>query len=120
FVGIVLFGACYAMRSRKHITFSLVYSKLKPKPAAFSRLAGDLIIMAIFIILLIPSLRYSLSLHLLKTTSLKINYTYIFLPFIYLVLSVIGYTIVEMIEDFKVLRGSLADSAAHMREEYTK
>jgi len=120
FVWTVLFGACYAMRSRKHIAFALIYCKLKPKPAALSRLAGNLIILVIFILLFIPSLRYSLSLHLLRTTTLKINYTCIFLPFIYLILSVIGYTIVEIIEDFKVLRGSLADSAAHTQEEYKK
>ena len=120
FVWTVLFGACYAMRSRKHAIFSLVYNKLKPRPAAWSRLAGNVIIVAAFLILIVPSLKYSFSLHHLKTAALGINYSYLFLPFVYLVLSVIGYTIVEIIEDFRVLRGSLADSADHVRKEYCK
>ncbi|PKL07318.1 MAG: C4-dicarboxylate ABC transporter permease [Spirochaetae bacterium HGW-Spirochaetae-9] len=120
FVWTVLLGACYAMRSRRHVIFTLIYNKLKPRPAAWSRLAGNVIIAAAFLILIVPSLKYSFSLHRLKTAALGINYSYLFLPFVYLVLSVIGYTIVEIIEDCKVLRGNLADSDDHVHREYCK
>lgn len=120
FVWTVLFGAAYTMRSHRHFTFTLIYNRLKPRPAAWSRLVGNSIILATFLILIVPSLKYSLSLHRLKTATLGINYSYLFLPFVYLILSVIGYTIVEVIEDSKVLRGNLDDSADHVHKEYCK
>jgi len=120
FVWTVLFGACYTLRAHRHVKFTMVYDKLKPRPAALSRLVGNLIIVITFLLLIVPSWKYAFFLHFQKTAVLRINYTYIFLPFVYLLFSVIGYTIVEIIEDYKVLRGSLADSVDHTQEEYVK
>lgn len=120
FVWTVLFGACYTMRARRHVKFTMVYDKLKPRPAALSRLSGNAIIVLTFLMLIIPSWKYAFFLYFQKTAVLRINYTYIFLPFVYLAISVIVYTIEEMIEDIKVLRGKLADSRDHMQEEFIK
>ena len=120
FVWTVLFGACYTMRARRHVKFTMVYDKLKPRPAALSRLAGNAIIVLTFLVLIVPSWKYAFFLHFQKTAVLRINYTYFFLPFVYLAISVIIYTIEEMIEDIKVLHGKLADSKDHMQEEFIK
>jgi len=117
FVWTVLFGACYTMRARRHVKFTMVYDKLKPRPAALSRLVGNLIIVAAFLMLIVPSWNYSFFLFFQKTAVLRINYTYIFIPFVYLTISVIGYSVAEILEDLKVLRGRLADSQDHRQEE---
>ena len=119
FVWTVLFGACYPMRARRHVKFTMVYDKLKPRPAALSRLVGNLIIVAAFLMLIVPSWNYSFFLFFQKTAVLRINYTYIFIPFVYLTISVIGYSLVDILEDLKVLRGGLADSRDHKQEEPT-
>ncbi len=119
FVWTVLFGACYTMRARRHVKFTMVYDKLKPRPAALSRLVGNFIIVIAFIMLIIPSWNYSIFLFFQKTAVLRINYTYIFIPFVYLAISVIGYSVVEILEDLRVLRGRLADSKDHRQEEPT-
>ena len=114
FVWTVLFGACYTMRVGRHVKFTMIYDMLKPKGAAFSRLLGDLIILVAFIVLIVPSWNYSFFLYFQKTPVFRINYTYVFIPFVYLILSVIGYTVKEILEDIRILRGKLADSPDHL------
>ena len=120
FVWTVLFGACYTMRARRHVKFTMVYDKLKPRPAALSRLVGNAIVALAFLMLIIPSWKYSFFLFFQKTAVLRINYTYIFIPFVYMAVSVIVYSIVEILEDIAVLRGTLTDSKDHMQEGLAK
>ncbi|MCX7028090.1 MAG: TRAP transporter small permease subunit [Spirochaetes bacterium] len=114
FVWTVLFGACYTMRAGRHVKFTMIYDKLGPKGAAISRFAGDLIIVVAFVILIVPSWKYSIFLYFQKTPVFRVNYTYVFIPFVYLILSVIGYSVKEMLEDIQILRGKLADSPDHL------
>ncbi len=120
FVWAVLFGACYTMRLRRHIKFTMIYEKLGPKGAAFSRLVGNMVIMIAFILLILPSWRYTLSLRYAVSSAMRISHVWVFLPFIYLILSVIGYAGARTIEDYQVLRGIIADSAEHRLREYTR
>jgi len=120
FVWTVLFGACYTMRAGRHVKFTMVYDLLKPRAAAMTRLIGDLIIVVTFAVLIIPSWKYSFFLHFQKTAVFRINYTYIFLPFVYFIVTIICYTIAEIVEDINVLRGKLADSKDHKQEDPTK
>ncbi|MFA6731733.1 MAG: TRAP transporter small permease, partial [Sphaerochaeta sp.] len=48
-----------------------------------------------------------------KTPVLRVSYTWIFLPFTYFLLSIIGYTIKPVIEDWKVITGKLDDAFDH-------
>lgn len=120
FVWTVLFGACYTMRVHRHVKFTMIYDKLSPRPAALTRLIGNAIIAIAFLMLIIPSWKYSFFLFFQKTAVLRINYTYIFIPFVYLAVSIIAYSIVEIREDIAVLRGKLADSVDHTQEDFTK
>lgn len=113
FVYTVIFGACYTMRAGRHVKFTMVYDLLKPRAAAWTRLAGDIIIVATFAALIVPSWKYAWFLHFQKTPVFRVNYSFIFVPFTYFVVTVIGYTIAEIIEDINVLRGALADSKDH-------
>ncbi len=113
FVYTVIFGACYTMRAGRHVKFTMIYDLLKPRGAAWTRLAGDIIIVATFAALIVPSWKYALFLHFQKTPVFRVNYTYIFVPFVYFILTVIGYTIAEIVEDIDVLRGKIADSKDH-------
>ena len=120
FVWTVVLGACFTMRQRTHIKFSLIYDKLKPRPAAVFRLLGNLIIVVVFLSLVLASWKFSLFMGYQKTAVFRIPLTYVYLPFVYFLCSISGYTITEIIEDIKVLRGIIPDSVEHKAGEEVK
>jgi TRAP-type C4-dicarboxylate transport system permease small subunit len=113
FIWSVIFGACYTMRCRSHIKFTLIYDSFPAKPAAACRLLGNLIVAGIFAVLIVPSWKYSMYLSFEKTAVFRIPFTFMFLSFVYFLCSIICYTIVEIIEDIKVLSGRISDSVDH-------
>jgi len=119
FVWTVIFGSCYTMRWRSHIKFTLIYDRLKPRPAAACRMLGNIIIAGTFLSLVYASLRYSFFVGFQKTPVFRIPFTYIFLPFVYFLCSISAYTVSEIVEDVKVLIGHIPDSVDHKAGEET-
>ncbi len=113
FVWTVVLGACYTMRVRGHVRFTMIYDRFGPKPAAVLRLLGNLIVFAAFALLIVPSYRYSFFLGFQKTAVFRVSFTFMFLTFVYFLASVACYTAVEIIEDLNVIRGALPDSKEH-------
>jgi TRAP-type C4-dicarboxylate transport system permease small subunit len=113
----VLFGACYTMRKRAHVKFTMIYDWLPPRQAAAARGLGNLIIAAAFICLLPGSTSYSFFAGFQKTAVFRMSLTVFFLPFVYFLCSVIGYTVADILEDIRILRGIIPDSAEHEKEE---
>lgn len=105
FTWVVILGACYAMRKRSHVMFTLIYDKLSGKKAAFVRLLGNAIIIAAFIMLIVPSYNYIKFMDFQSTSVLHIKLSWVFAPFVYFLISVGLYTIEEIIEDINIIRG---------------
>jgi TRAP-type C4-dicarboxylate transport system permease small subunit len=117
FVWTVVFGACYTMRRRSHVKFTMIYDRLPPIPAAVIRMIGNSIIAGTFACLVSAAYRYSFFVGFQKTAVFRISYTVIFMPFVYFLCSIIGYTISEIIEDIKVITGRIPDSVDHKTVE---
>jgi len=113
FVWTVVFGACWTMRKRAHVKFTMLYDRLRPRTAAVFRLAGNAIIALTFVSLIAASWRYSFFVAYQKTPVFRAPFTVMFLPFVYFLISITGYTAVEITEDIKVISGRLPDSADH-------
>ncbi|MDR0719105.1 MAG: TRAP transporter small permease subunit [Treponema sp.] len=113
FVWTVVLGACYTMRQRSHVKFTLIYDRLPPIPAAVIRMAGNIIIVVTFVSLVFATYKYSLFISFQKTAVFRISYTFIFMPFVYFLCSIVGYTLSEIIEDLKVVSGKITDSNDH-------
>lgn len=113
FVWTVVFGACYTMRYRSHVKFTMIYDRLSPVPAAVIRMFGNIIIIVTFASLILASYNYSFFISFQKTAVFRISYIFIFMPFVYFLCSIIGYTFSEVIEDIKVISGKIADSIDH-------
>ncbi len=109
----VILGACYTMRKKGHVQFTMLYELYSPKVAAWARLAGNILIILTFAAMIIPSYKFSLFVGSQKTASLRISFTWIYIPYVYFLLSIIGYTIKPVIEDWKVITGKLKDSHDH-------
>ena len=120
FVWTVIFGACFTMRNRSHIKFSLIYDRLKPRPAALFRMLGNIIIVVTFLSMVYASWRFSMFIGFQKTPVFRISFTYVFLPFVYFLCSISLYTITEIIEDIKVIKGLIPDSVDHKAGEASK
>jgi TRAP-type C4-dicarboxylate transport system permease small subunit len=102
----VILGACYAMRSRSHVVFTLIYDILSKRKAAIIRFLGNAIIIITFCLLLLPSMNYVSFMNFQATSVFKIKLSWIFAPFVYFLFSIILYTIEEAIEDFKIIMSS--------------
>lgn len=120
FIWTVLFGACHTMRSRSHVKFTMIYDRFGPKAAALLRLLGNLIILATFVVLIVPSYNYSFFLGFQKTAVFRMSFTYMFLSFVYFLVSIALYTIEDIVEDVRVLRGAIPDSEEHAAAEVMK
>lgn len=101
----VIFGACYAMRSRSHVKFTLIYDMLTGKKAAVLRMLGNMIILVAFVALFIPSIEYVKFMDFQSTSVFKVKLSWIFSAFIYFVISMVGYTLSEIVEDVQILLG---------------
>jgi TRAP-type C4-dicarboxylate transport system permease small subunit len=117
FVWTVVFGACYTMRRRSHVKFTMIYDRLPPRRAALIRLLGNTLIVVLFIWLIPSSWKFSFFMGFQKTAIFRIPLTPYFLPFVYFLFSIVGYTIPEIIEDLQVLAGKIPDSGDHKAAE---
>ncbi|MCR4821635.1 MAG: TRAP transporter small permease [Treponema sp.] len=104
FAWTVILGACYAMRARSHVTFTMIYDALPPKVGALFCIIGNILIVAAFAILIVPSCNYIKFMFFQKTSVFRIPLTVIFAPFAYFLCSIIGYTITDIISEVKVLK----------------
>lgn len=99
----VILGACYAMRTQTHVKFTLIVDMLSPKKAAIVKTLGNFIIVIAFVALIFPSYEYVKFMNFQSTSVFKVKLSYIFAPFVYFIISIIGYTLAEIISDFKIL-----------------
>lgn len=113
FCWLVVLGASYTMRNKKHVKFTLLYESCSPKVAALLRLIGNLIIVITFAVIIVPSYNYCSFVAFQKTPTLRISYYWVFFPFLYFLISTIIYTIPELIEDVKIITNKLFDSKDH-------
>jgi TRAP-type C4-dicarboxylate transport system permease small subunit len=113
FIWTVEFGACFTMRKKSHVKFTMLYDRLNPRLAAVFRIIGNAIIFLTFLCLVPSSWNQALYESFEKTAALRIPYTVLFLPFVYFLVSIAGYTGAEIAEDIKVLKGLIPDSEAH-------
>ena len=102
----VIFGACYAMRNRSHVKFTLIVDMLSPKKAAILRILGNAIILVAFVALIVPSIEYVKFMDFQSTSVFKFRLSWIFSAFVYFLISTIGYTLGEVIEDANIILGN--------------
>ena len=113
FAWTVIFGACYAMRHRTHVTFTMIYDAVPPKVGALLRLLGNLLIIVGLAILILPSYRYLHFVAFQKTAVFRIPLSFIYCPFVYFLCAIIGYTIIDVLADIRFLTGKTPASEAH-------
>ncbi len=110
----VILGACYAMRHRSHVKFTLIVDMLSPRKAAFVRILGNAIIIAAFVALIMPSIEYVKFMNFQSTSVFKFRLSWIFSAFVYFLISSIGYSMSEVVEDVNILLGHDKKGGRHI------
>ncbi len=105
FAWTVILGACYAMRARSHVTFTMIYDALPLKTAALLRLLGNILIIIGLAVLIVPSCNYLKFVAFQKTSVFRIPLTVLFCPFAYFLCSIIGYATTDIRAEIKYLLG---------------
>jgi TRAP-type C4-dicarboxylate transport system permease small subunit len=103
FVWSIYLGAALAKRYGKHIRFDILYEKFSVKTRRVIDIFFDLLTNAALLILLIPSVRYTIWNYRVKASALRVPWTYLLLCFpIFVLLILIHNTtaIVRNIRDF--------------------
>ncbi len=108
FIWTTTLGAAYALRRRSHVVFSLVYDRLSPRWQLIFRLAGNFLVMAAFIISIVPTYLYLDFQKINKSTVLRIPFTIGFGPYMAFLLLIIGRMAYALVVDIrKLLRGEV-------------
>lgn len=98
FCWIVTLGACFAARKKSHVMFTLIYDSMGHVKKHICSIAGNVIIISAFLIMLFPSYEFVSFMNFQSTSVLKINMTLVFFPFLVLLIDVIVYQTIELIE----------------------
>ena len=103
FVWSIYLGAALAKRYGKHIRFDILYEKFSIKTKRVIDIFFDLLTNVVFLIVLVPSIRYTIWNYRVKASALRVPWTYLLLCFpIFVLLILIHNTtsIVRNIRDF--------------------
>lgn len=104
FTWTVLFGACYAMRTHGHVTFTSLYDIYPPKVKAITKLIGDFMMLVCFVLCIVPTANYIAYMSISKTNVMQINMTYIYAPYMFFLLMNCFYLALDFINDFKAAK----------------
>ncbi len=80
FMWTTVMGACYASRTKDHVSFDLIYKKFGPRTRAAMDIAGDALVLASLCLLFKPALEYIDFMGIKKTASLGISFRLVYAP----------------------------------------
>ena len=105
FTWTVLFGACYAMRTKGHVYFTMFYDMYPAKLKAAASLFGELLMLVCFTASVIPTARYVSFMAISKSSVLQISMSYIYAPYMVFLIMNIFYIALDAIRSFRALAG---------------
>ncbi|MEA4954560.1 MAG: TRAP transporter small permease [Pseudoflavonifractor sp.] len=105
FLWMVLSGACYCQRRRSHVTFTMLYDALPPRPAAFSAFLGNAIILAALLLAFPSTVKFVRFMKVQKSSLLHISLSILYFPYLIFMILIAAYLVFEMTEQFRIFSG---------------
>lgn len=81
FVWCIYLGASLAKRYNQHIRFDIFYRKFPPKIRLLVDTFFDILVCAVILVLVVPSIKYTILNYKIKASALRIPWTYLLLCF---------------------------------------
>lgn len=104
FLWTVLLGAIYARRTNQHVVFSLLFDLFPEKVQVAFRFIANAILFVAFGIGLYPAYDYIQFMVLQRSPALQIPFNYIYFPYLIFSVFIMGYSLYDMIGDFRRLK----------------
>ncbi|QQE80563.1 TRAP transporter small permease [Alicyclobacillus sp. SO9] len=101
FLWAALFGAVYAMRTRSHIAFDVVYDLMSPRVQRIARLVSNGLMFVGFSIALYPTYHYIQFMHTQQTPDFQIPFNVVYAPFALFCLTVSIYSLIDLWQDIR-------------------
>ncbi len=99
----MFFGVGKALKAGEHVVFSLVYDHVNPRVQFIFNILSDVIMISLLGIAFIPSV-HSLLGKRMVTGVLKMPYTVVFAPFLFMFAEIIVRSIIDLIAQIKGLK----------------
>jgi TRAP-type C4-dicarboxylate transport system permease small subunit len=103
FLWVALLGALYAKRHESLVVFSMVYDALKPRGQAITRIAGNALLVAAFVISFKPTLDYVVFLSYKKSSVLLIPMNIVSSVYLVFLVFVAARYTVDIVRDVRAL-----------------
>lgn len=120
YLWMVILGACYAYRSRSHVTFTLFYDGLPVKGKAICAFLGNLLMAVAYIAMFVPSCEMISKMAMQKTSVFKIGLNIVYLPFIPFMVLILIYILSDMWLEIQVITGIGGEAAVKKMLDETK
>jgi TRAP-type C4-dicarboxylate transport system permease small subunit len=105
FIWAIYLGAALAKRYNQHIRFDLLYIKLSQKTRLWVDIFFDALTSLVFLILLVPSLRYTIMNYKIKASVLRIPWTYLLMCFPIFLMLILIHNGMAIFSNLSELRG---------------
>lgn len=105
YIWLVLLGACYAQRDRKHVVFTMVCDKLSVKPRSVLMFLGNLLMLIAFVYAFVPSVEFLIFMGRQKTSVFKIGLDLVYFAYLPFMVIMIVYILRDLIAEFRIFSG---------------
>ncbi len=105
FVWVIYLGAALAKRYDQHIRFDILYRKFSTRTRAIIDIFFDILTTVVFLLLLVPSIQYTIWNYKIKASALRIPWTYLLLCFPIFVGLMIAHNCLSIYHNFAQLSG---------------
>jgi TRAP-type C4-dicarboxylate transport system permease small subunit len=103
FIWTTVLGACFAQRDESHVTFTLIYDRVRPKTQLIMRILGNGLVVTAFAVALYPSAKWIDFMSFKQSDVLKIPMNIAFSPFLVFLIVMIGRLGATLVKDLGTL-----------------
>lgn len=105
FVWIIYLGGALATRYNQHVRFDLIYRAFPEKGRRILELAFTLLTNAVLLVLLVPSIRYTIQVYPIKASALRVPWTFLLLVFPLFLVLVLIHNFTDVVKNILRLAG---------------
>ena len=109
FIWTIYLGAALAKRYNQHIRFDIVYIRLPPKGRLLVDIVFDSLVTIVFLIMLIPCLDYTFWNYRIKSSALRIPWTYLLICFPIFVILILIHNFRDIYTNIRIFTGKATD-----------
>jgi TRAP-type transport system small permease protein len=105
FVWVIYLGGALATRYNQHVRFDLIYRSLPEKGRRILEVVFTLVINAALLVLVVPSIRYTIQMYPIKASALRVPWTFLLLVFPIFLVLVLVHNFTDIVKNILRLAG---------------